>query len=314
MDKLTEALRAIDWLDPAKAGQAVQTVLAVLLVVLLAWLAQLVAARLLARLEGQIIRQQTGPGETPSEHAKRVQTLVRLLNYLGRLVLWSVALLVCLRQLGVNIAPILAGAGVVGLAVGFGAQSLVKDFIAGFFLILENQVRVGDVARINGMSGVVEKITFRAISLRDMAGALQIIPNGAVTTLANLTSGWSAYVFNLELDRREDPARAAAVLERISRELRADERFGALIQADIEIFGIDRYSGAGLILQGRIRTRPHGQWDVGREFLRRVKLAFEAEGIELAPPGGSLYMAELPPRPDALPPDAPEEGNQGLGN
>jgi len=238
MDKLKEALGAINWLDPAK------TAVAVLLVALLAWLAQVLAGRMLARLERHIVRQQAGPGETPSEHAKRIRTLISLLNYLCRIVLWSAALLVILRQLGVNIGPILAGAGVAGLAVGFGAQSLVKDFIAGFFLILENQLSVGDVAAINGHTGVVEKITFRAVSLRDMAGVLQVIPNGSITSLSNMTSGWSAYVFELEVDYREDPARVEEVLRRVSRELREDQRCAALLQDDVEIFGIERYSAA----------------------------------------------------------------------
>jgi small conductance mechanosensitive channel len=189
------------------------------------------------------------------------------------------------------VRPILAGAGIVGLAVGFGAQYLVRDVIAGFFLVLEDQVRVGDVAVVNGTGGVVETVTFRTVVLRDDAGTVHIFPNGSVTTLANMTKGWSGYVVDVEIGYKEDPDRVIAAMRRVAEELRRDPAYGPLILEPIEIFGVDGFKEAGIVIKARLKTLPIRQWSVGREYRRRLVRAFAAEGIEV--PSRILQVLEV---------------------
>ena len=235
---------------------------------------------LLVQLERVLVRAGERTGALAAVTRSRVATLTSVLRTLALVVLWSVVAVICLSQLGLDVRPILAGAGIVGLAVGFGAQYLVRDVIAGFFLVLEDQVRVGDVAVVNGTGGLVETVTFRTIVLRDLAGTLHIFQNGAVTTLANMTRGWSGYVVDVEVPFREDPDRVIAVMRRVGDELRADPTHGPLILEPIEVFGVDGFKEASLVIKARLKTLPIQQWTVGREYRRRLVQAFAAEGID----------------------------------
>ena len=235
---------------------------------------------LLVQLERVLVRAGERTGALAAVTRSRVATLTSVLRTLALVVLWSVVAVICLSQLGLDVRPILAGAGIVGLAVGFGAQYLVRDVIAGFFLVLEDQVRVGDVAVVNGTGGLVETVTFRTIVLRDLAGTLHIFQNGAVTTLANMTRGWSGYVVDVEISFREDPDRVIAVMRRVGDELRADPAHGPLILEPIEVFGVDRFKEASLVIKARLKTLPIQQWTVGREYRRRLVRALVAEGID----------------------------------
>jgi small conductance mechanosensitive channel len=235
---------------------------------------------LLVQLERVLVRAGERTGALAAVTRSRVATLTSVLRTLALVVLWSVVAVVCLSQLGLDVRPILAGAGIVGLAVGFGAQYLVRDVIAGFFLGLEDQVRVGDVAVVNGTGGLVETVTFRTIVLRDLAGTLHIFQNGAVTTLANMTRGWSGYVVDVEVPFREDPDRVIAIMRRVGDELRADPAHGPLILEPIEVFGVDGFKEASLVIKARLKTLPIQQWTVGREYRRRLVQAFAAEGID----------------------------------
>jgi small conductance mechanosensitive channel len=190
-----------------------------------------------------------------------------------------VRVVICLSQLGYD-ATHPAGAGIAP-AVGFGAQHLVRDVIAGFFLVLEDQVRVGDVAVVNGTGGLVETVTFRTIVLRDLAGTVHIFPNGSVTTLANMTKDWSGYVVDVEVGYREDPDRIVALMRRVFEELRQDPAHGPLIIEPIEIFGVDAFRDSTVVIKARLKTVPIQQWTVGREYRRRLLLAFGAEGVEV---------------------------------
>ena len=183
-----------------------------------------------------------------------------------------------LNAFGSNIAPVLTGAGIVGLAVGFGAQTLVRDIISGFFLILEDQVRVGDVAAINGRAGLVEAINLRTIVLRDGEGTVHVFPNGAINTLANRSKDFSYYVIDLGISYREDPDRVAAVLREIGAELQADPAYGPLILEPLEILGVDAFGDWSVVLKMRIKTVPLKQWEVGREFRKRIRQAFDEDG------------------------------------
>jgi small conductance mechanosensitive channel len=201
-------------------------------------------------------------------------------------------LLTILSEVGVDIAPILASAGIVGLAVGFGAQNLVRDVISGFFIVFEDQVRVGDVATINGTGGVVERITLRTIILRDMTGTVHVFPNGTITTLSNLTKGWSAYVFDIGVAYKEETDRVVDVMKRVGAELRADAAYTDKIIEDLEVFGVDQLADSAVVIKARLKTKPIEQWSVGREYMRRLKMAFDADGIEIPFPHQSIYFGE----------------------
>ncbi|MEJ2699837.1 MAG: mechanosensitive ion channel [Desulfuromonadales bacterium] len=196
---------------------------------------------------------------------------MRLVRQGVYLVVWITVGMVILKEIGVDIAPILASAGILGLAVGFGAQNLVRDVISGFFFILENQVRVGDVAVVNGTGGLVEKLNFRTIVLRDQAGTVHVFPNGTVTTLSNLTKEWSAYVFEVGVAYKEDTDKVTEIIRSVCDGMRKDETYGSLIIEEPEIFGVDQLGDSAVVIKGRIKTRPIRQWMVGREMLERTQ-------------------------------------------
>ena len=264
----------------------------VLFILMVAWIGLKVVRRVLRKLEQQLISMAEKDEHAPIEQQKRVETLIRLVRQAIIIVVWVVVGLVVLREFGVDIAPILASAGIVGLAVGFGAQNLVRDVISGFFMILENQVRVGDVAIVNGTGGLVEKVNFRTIVLRDLSGIVHVFPNGTINTIANLTSEWSAYVFDIGVAYKEDVDRVMDIMRQVGKEMRDDENFGPLMVADVEVFGVDNFADSAVTIKGRLKTKPIKQWDVGREYRRRLKYRFDAEGIEIPFPHRSIYFGE----------------------
>jgi len=270
----------------------IKTGLRIGLILFIAWLATKLINTLLRRLQRHLLDKGRELGEPPSEAQKRIETLVRLVRQATQLLLWGTMALVVLPELGIEIGPILASAGIIGVALGFGAQNLVRDIIAGFFIILENQIRVGDVAIVNGTGGLVERINFRTIVLRDLAGVVHIFPNGAVNTLSNLTNEWSAYVFDIGVAYKEDTDRVIEVMRKVGDEMLADTQYGKLMLEPPEIFGVDRFDDSAVIIKGRIKTNPIRQWEVGREFLRRLKLSFDRHGIEIPFPHRTLYMGE----------------------
>jgi small conductance mechanosensitive channel len=306
MDLIAKFLDRVNW------EVLMFTTLRILIISFAAWMLLLALKVLLNRMQQTLVSRASEQGEMATEAAKRIETLVRLLRQAVVIIVWVMVGLVILRELGVEIAPILASAGVVGLAVGFGAQNLVRDFIAGFFMILENQVRVGDVAIVNGTGGLVESINFRTIVLRDETGTVHVFPNGAITTLANMTQEWSAYVFQIGVAYREDMDKVMAVMREVGAELRGDETFGVHMMEDIEIYGVDSFQDSAVVIKGRLRTRPIKQWSVGREYRRRLKLAFEREGIEIPFPHrtidfgatGSALVAGLINQKNGEKPDA----------
>jgi len=255
-----------------------------------------VATRLLRssfrRMEARLVADKSGRAGVLADDARRAQTLVKLLRQVITVIIWSVAILIALSQVGVNIAPILAGAGVLGLAVGFGAQNLVRDVISGFFMILEDQIRVGDLAVINGTAGQVEKLTLRTIVLRDPEGAVHVFPNGTITTLANRTSGWSAYLTDVGVAYKEDVDRVMEVLRGVGAEMRAEEPWKHLMLEDVEVLGLDRFADSAVLIKVRLKTVPLKQFEVGREFNRRLKRAFDRERIEIPFPHVSIYAGE----------------------
>lgn len=286
MQSLRDYLSTVPW------EQFAATALRIIFILLLTWIGLIVLGKLLTRIQHKLSERGQQEGEPLSEANKRIETLMRLVRQAAKLAIWIVVALVVLREIGIDITPILAGAGIVGLAVGFGAQNLVRDIISGFFFVLENQVRVGDVAVVNGTAGTVEAINFRTLVLRDLAGTVHTFPNGTVTTLSNMTKEWSAYIFEIGVAYKENTDRVSEVIARVCGEMRQDARFGLLILEDPEIFGVDQLGDSAVVIKGRIKTKPIRQWEVGREFLRRVKLAFDEQDIEIPFPHQTLYFGE----------------------
>ncbi|MDA3970721.1 MAG: mechanosensitive ion channel family protein [Desulfobulbaceae bacterium] len=286
MDIFLKQFKEVSW------DQIIFTSTRILLVLLLAWVGMVVLGKILGQLEQRLLKQGKIAGEPPSESEKRVETLIRLIRQAALIVLWVTTILVLLKEIGVDVGPIVASAGIVGLAVGFGAQNLVRDFISGFFFILENQVRVGDVAIVNGTGGLVERVNFRTIVLRDLGGVVHIFPNGAVTTLSNLTNDWSAYVFDIGVAYKENTDKVIEVMTRVGSEMKQDEILGSFMLEEPEIFGVNKFDNSAVVIKGRIKTKPIRQWQVGREYLRRIKLAFDNAGIEIPFPHQTLYFGE----------------------
>lgn len=284
MDAFNEFFNAIHWPRLMAASLRIGVVL------IAGWVLMAMAKMALSRFETRVLRRGAVEGELPSESAKRAETLVRLVREGVMIMLWLVAALIILRETGIEIGPILASAGIVGLALGFGAQNLVRDVIAGFFMILENQVRVGDVVLVNGTGGLVEVINFRTIVLRDLSGVVHIFPNGSVTTLANMTHAWSAYVLDIGVAYKEDLDRVMDLMRAVGAEMRSDTRFGPLMIEDIEMMGVDKFDESAVILKARVKTKPGKQWDVGREYRRRLKRTFDREGVEIPYPHRSIHF------------------------
>jgi small conductance mechanosensitive channel len=229
-------------------------------------------------------------GVAPSpEQAKRTATLTHIVRNVLGIALVVVTGMLILAELGIDLKPILAAAGIGGLAIGFGAQSVVKDVISGFFLLLEDQVRVGDLVSIGGTGGLVESITLRTIVLCDLAGNVHIIPHGSVDRVTNMTKDFSRYVFDVGVAYREDTDEVTAVLRQVGDELRQDPAFAADILEPLEILGVDTLADSAVIIKCRITTKPIQQWRVGREMNRRIKKAFNARGIEIPFPHQTLY-------------------------
>ncbi|HET7217443.1 MAG TPA: mechanosensitive ion channel domain-containing protein [Vicinamibacterales bacterium] len=262
----------------------------------------IVLAYLSVRMMGLVVRRfeyHVSQGTTLDalERAKRARTLGSLVQRVSSAAISLTALLIILDQFGVNIAPVLTGAGIAGLALGFGAQTLVRDIISGFFLILEDQVRVGDVAAINGIGGLVEEINLRTVVLRDEEGAVHVFPNGSITTLANRSKDFSYYVITLAVPYNEQPDRLITLLREVGDGLQKDPRFSPFILDAIEIFGIDGFAEWSMQLKLRIKTVPLKQWEVGRELRKRIRIAFDQAGVHVPFPAISALAAEGRERP-----------------
>lgn len=233
------------------------------------------------------------------EHYARVRTLLPLFRKVLFMILVAVVGLVVLAQLGINVAPLLAGAGVIGLAVGFGAQKLVQDILNGLFVFLEAAVAVGDVVELGGHAGVVEAMSMRSIRLRDIEGNVHTIPYSAVSAVLNRTKGFSYYVFDLSIPYVEDVDRIIEVLKEVGTQLRGDKSLGPLILDALEVLGLDRFAETTVIVKGRIKTLPGKQWLVGREFNRRIKRRFQELKIVVpAAPQPIVVTLTQPGTPD----------------
>jgi small conductance mechanosensitive channel len=229
---------------------------------------------------------------TKNEREKRAETLVRILNGSARVIALLAMLYVVLKELGVNVTPLLAGAGIAGIAIGFGAQSIVKDLFHGFFILLENQYRVGDFVKIGTVSGLVEEINLRTTVLRDIEGIKHVIPNGQVQTVSNMSFAWSRAVLDVGVSYDADIDKATAVMKETAMQMRAEPEFAQRIIEDPEVLGVESFGDHAVVLRLIMKTAPLSQWAVAREFRKRLKGAFDRAGIEIPYPQRVVHMVK----------------------
>jgi small conductance mechanosensitive channel len=228
--------------------------------------------------------------------AAQVRTLAPVLTGVSTTTLVIVATMMTLSEVGVEIGPLLAGAGIIGLAIGFGAQTIVKDFLTGIFLIIEDAVSVGDVVMIADFGGVVEEMSIRTIKLRDFDGTLHIFPYSEAQVIHNRTKNFSFAVFSLQVAHTASVAEALELMKSTGDTLKAEEAFAPFIESPIEVVGVDAVTDTGVMLKARIKTAPGKQWMIQREYLRRIKLAFDEAGIDVPTKTTVLVMPDQPPR------------------
>jgi small conductance mechanosensitive channel len=265
-------------------GSGTVTAVRITLIVVVAWI---VAALLQRAIRSFRIRIASRFDDR--ENVKQAETLGRVFRYLAAVIVSLIAGLLVLGELGVSVAPILGAAGVVGLAVGFGAQSLVKDYFNGLFILLENQVRVGDVVKLGDHAGLVEVVTLRYIQMRDYDGHVHFVPNGTISTVVNLSRGYAQAVVDVGVAYRENTDNVMDVMREVGRDMRDDPKFKALILDDLEVAGVERWDDSAVVIRCRFKVAPLQQWGVRREYLRRLKLAFDERGIEIPFPHVTVY-------------------------
>jgi small-conductance mechanosensitive channel len=243
-------------------------------VLLIAWLAQSNATRLIRALHGLVERRRGG------DDLRRISTVSAVLSNVVKVVIVLVAGMLVLTELGLSVAPILATAGVAGIAIGFGAQSLIKDYFTGFFLLIEDQIREGDVVDIGGRAGEVEEMTLRYVRLRDGDGYVHFIPNGEIKVVVNRTRVFAYAMIDAAILSHQHVEPAFAAMREVGESLRKDPQFSSLILGELEVFGVERWELWGLGLRCRFKVLPHARDAVRREFLQRLSGVFEARGVK----------------------------------
>jgi small conductance mechanosensitive channel len=281
---VTELLNKLAAYDIARWGGATQTTLRIVVILLLAWLVATILRRAI-----RVLRSRIESRIDDREALKRAETLSRVFRYIVTVAVSLIAGMTILSELGVSLAPILGAAGIAGVAIGFGAQSLVKDFFSGFFLLFEDQIRTGDVVRIANHSGLVEEITLRHTRLRDYDGNVHYVPNGMIDSVVNMSRGFAQAVMDIGVAYRENTDEVYAVMRETARQLRGDPAFGPRILDDLEIAGVDKWDNSAVVIRCRFRVLALEQWAVRREYLRRLKMAFDDAGIEIPYPHLTVY-------------------------
>lgn len=259
----------------------------VIVILTLAWVLLIVSRRLI-----RLFRNYMNARAASAEDIRRIETLARVFRYIDTVVISLVAGMLALSELGISIAPILGAAGVVGLAVGFGAQSLIKDYFNGFFLLLENQIRQGDVVEVCGKTGVVEDITLRYVCLRDNEGSVHYVPNGQIDIVTNKSRDYAQALIDFGVAYRENLNEVYGAVREVSRALRADAAIGPMILEDVEIQGVQDWADSAVMVRCRFKTVALEQWNVRRAFLGKLKEAFDERGIEIPYPHLTIYAGQ----------------------
>ena len=274
----------IIWYKSLDLGAPAIIALRVILIGVVAWIAVVVLHRMI-----RTFRKRIADRLDSREQVRRAETIGRVFRYLATVVVTLIASIAILSELGVSIAPVLGAAGVVGLAIGFGAQSLVKDYFTGFFLLLENQLTTGDVVEVADRSGLVEDVTLRYVRLRDYDGNVHFIPNNLITTVENKSRGFAQAVIDVGIAYRENIDEAFDAMRAIGREMRSDAALAPKLLDDLEIAGVERWDDSAVVLRCRFKVAPLEQWGVRREFLGRLKIEFDRRGIEIPFPHLTVY-------------------------
>jgi moderate conductance mechanosensitive channel len=284
----TVLAKITDWL--------VESLPILLLILILAVVGLKLVDLILTRIRRLMVRQMKTIDEGELiEQGKRLDTLMDILRSVLRITLWVIVVMMVLKKLGVDIAPLIAGAGIAGLAVGFGAQELVRDMISGFFILMENQIRTGDVAIINGTPGLVQHVGLRTLVLRDNSGVVHVFQNGKIDTLSNMTKEWSAMVFDIGVAYKEDVDQVIETMKEVGSDLQSDPEFGHHILEPLEVLGLDSFADSAVVIKARLKTVPIQQWATGREYRRRLKKAFDLKGIEIPFPHRTVYFGNSSP-------------------
>lgn len=286
LERLAPDLQAWRWGELIDLTAALRVAWQIFLVVAISWVSYRVLLLLLRRVERSV---EHADGSTISLHEQRVQTLSGLLRSVGIGFIVMVAAFMVLRTAGLDIAPLLAGAGVIGLAVSFGAQSLVKDIISGLFILFENQFGVGDVVRIRDVSGRVERMTLRIVVMRDVHGVVHVVPNGEITQVSNLTRAFSRAVMEIRIPYSENIDRAMSLLREVGATLWDDPEWRPLLTEEVVVPGIESFGESAVNVRVMATTLPLKQWDVARELRLRIKRRFDAEGIQMPYPHIAIY-------------------------
>jgi small conductance mechanosensitive channel len=271
---LSQLGRAEFWIPWAIRGARFLTILAA------GWLLSHLAKRFLHRVRLHTVRSMDRRGDhSDIELERRAATVVSVLFTVIRWGIWVLAWGMALYELNFRVEPLLEGLGIAGIALGLGAQSLIRDWLAGFFLLIEDQLRIGDLVVINGIVGLVEEINLRTTQLRAENGAVHMVPNGSITTLSNQSREHSYFVFETTVAHRADAQKALELLQEVGSEISSDARFATDVIAGIEVFGVERLGEKGAVIRARLKTRPARYLAVGREFNLRVKQRFDAAGV-----------------------------------
>ncbi|MBW2645458.1 MAG: mechanosensitive ion channel family protein [Deltaproteobacteria bacterium] len=277
----------------ASNAEFVFTIVRIPIIIVVALIAFELAKFIIKKLEKEAMDRMLATRKTPEVEAeKRATTLGRIFRKITGITIIAVTVMMIFAEIGFDIKPILAGAGILGLAVGFGAQNLVRDIISGLFLIVENRIRVNDVAIINGTGGLVEQVNLRTTVLRGLDGVVHVFPNGAINTLSNMTHEFSFYIFDVGVAYKEDVDRVMGVLKELGEEMMQAEEYGPLILEPLEILGVDQFADSAVVIKARFKTLPIKQWVVGREMNRRIKKRFDELGIEIPFPHRTFYFGE----------------------
>lgn len=270
------------------AGWLLRHGVIIVLILLGAWIAFKVLGFAIGKF-GQRLEQE---GDVPSEREKRAKTLSGIIHASVTVFIYAAAGMMLLTECGVSIGPLLAGAGIASLAIGFGAQTLVKDVISGFFILMENQLRVGDVVNIAGVGGLVEAVNLRTTRLRDLEGRVHIVPNGLIEVATNFTKDWSRALIEIGVAYKEDVDQVIQVLQQAGESMQKDPAFSRVILEPLTILGLDSFGESSVNLRMYFKTVPIKQWDVAREFRKRVKKTFDERGIEIPFPHRTIYVSD----------------------
>ncbi|PKO25330.1 MAG: mechanosensitive ion channel protein MscS [Betaproteobacteria bacterium HGW-Betaproteobacteria-8] len=274
--------------DPQALWELSKTMLRILLIILVAAILMKISSKLIIKMKLHLKNRAS----EDAEEVKRIDTVARVFRYIATIVIAIIAIVEVLHQLGISIAPILAAAGVVGVAVGFGAQSLIKDYFNGFFILLENQIRQGDVVEAGGKGGFVEEVTLRYIKMRDYDGNVHYVPNGGITTVTNMSRGFAYSVIDIDVAYRENVDEVMQIMQAVGEDLRTDDNFQFKILDNMEMAGVDKLGNSAVTIRCRFKVLPLEQWGIRREFFKRVKAVFDQRGIEIPYPHLTIYPGQ----------------------